>query len=63
MMLTGDHNSSAWKVANVVGINEVYYSFKREDKLAHMKEISRKMMRLLTHRFMLFAICVNPTLC
>lgn len=43
MMLTGDHDSSAWKVANAVGINEVYYSLKPEDKLAHVKEISREM--------------------
>ncbi|CAK9315666.1 unnamed protein product [Citrullus colocynthis] len=43
MMLTGDHDSSAWKVANAVGIKEVYYSLKPEDKLAHVKEISREM--------------------
>lgn len=46
MMLTGDHDSSAWKVANAVGINEVYYSLKPEDKLAHVKEISREMGEL-----------------
>ena len=43
MMLTGDHKSSAWRVANAVGINEVYYSLKPEDKLNHVKRISRDM--------------------
>ncbi|XP_030486040.1 probable cadmium/zinc-transporting ATPase HMA1, chloroplastic isoform X2 [Cannabis sativa] len=41
MMLTGDHKSSAWRVANAVGISEVYCSLKPEDKLSHVKEISR----------------------
>ncbi|KAK8697508.1 hypothetical protein V6N13_113653 [Hibiscus sabdariffa] len=39
MMLTGDHTSSAWRVANAVGINEVYSSLKPEDKLKHVKKI------------------------
>lgn len=43
MMLTGDHKSSAWRVANAVGINEVHCSLKPEDKLSHVKEISRDM--------------------
>ncbi|XVF61254.1 hypothetical protein PTKIN_Ptkin08bG0115500 [Pterospermum kingtungense] len=43
MMLTGDHKSSAWRVANAVGINEVYCSLKPEDKLNHVKRISRDM--------------------
>ncbi|XP_021907905.1 probable cadmium/zinc-transporting ATPase HMA1, chloroplastic [Carica papaya] len=43
MMLTGDHESSAWRVANAVGINEVYCSLKPEDKLNHVKSISRDM--------------------
>ncbi|XP_031253627.1 probable cadmium/zinc-transporting ATPase HMA1, chloroplastic [Pistacia vera] len=43
MMLTGDHASSAWRVANSVGINEVYCSLKPEDKLNHVKSISRDM--------------------
>ncbi|KAK6237700.1 hypothetical protein QUC31_003169 [Theobroma cacao] len=42
MMLTGDHKSSAWRVANAVGINEVYCSLKPEDKLNHVKRISRE---------------------
>ena len=46
MMLTGDHKSSAWRVANAVGINEVYYSLKPEDKLNHLKSISRDMGEL-----------------
>ncbi|KAJ7952808.1 heavy metal atpase 1 [Quillaja saponaria] len=41
MMLTGDHESSAWRVANAVGINEVYCSLKPEDKLSHVKGVSR----------------------
>ncbi|BBH05953.1 heavy metal atpase 1 [Prunus dulcis] len=43
MMLTGDHESSAWRVANAVGINEVYSSLKPEDKLSHVKDVSRDM--------------------
>ncbi|KAL5556924.1 hypothetical protein UlMin_039160 [Ulmus minor] len=43
MMLTGDHKSSAWRVANAVGIKEVYCSLKPEDKLSHVKDISRDM--------------------
>lgn len=45
-MLTGDHESSAWRVANAVGINEVHYSLKPEDKLNHVKSISRDMGEL-----------------
>ncbi|KAF2295361.1 hypothetical protein GH714_032661 [Hevea brasiliensis] len=37
MMLTGDHESSAWRVAKAVGITEVRYSLKPEDKLNHVK--------------------------
>lgn len=40
MMLTGDHESSAWRVANAVGIDEVYFNLKPEDKLNHVKNIS-----------------------
>lgn len=43
MMLTGDHESSAWRVANAVGISEVYCSLKPEDKLSHVKDVSRNM--------------------
>lgn len=42
MMLTGDHESSAWRVAKAVGINEVHFSLKPEDKLSHVKSISRE---------------------
>ncbi|XWS33558.1 hypothetical protein CRYUN_Cryun22dG0093500 [Craigia yunnanensis] len=45
MMLTGDHKSSAWRVAKDVGINDVYCSLKPEDKLNHVKRISRDMKR------------------
>lgn len=41
MMLTGDHESSAWRVANAVGIKEVYCNLKPEDKLNQVKNISR----------------------
>ncbi|CAK9167108.1 unnamed protein product [Ilex paraguariensis] len=41
MMLTGDHESSAWRVANAVGIKEVYCSLKPEDKLYHVTNISK----------------------
>lgn len=41
MMLTGDHESSALRVANAVGIDEVYCNLKPEDKLNHVKTISR----------------------
>ncbi|PKU82222.1 probable cadmium/zinc-transporting ATPase HMA1, chloroplastic [Dendrobium catenatum] len=41
IMLTGDHESSAWRVAKAVGIKEVYSSLKPEDKLNHVKKSSR----------------------
>ncbi|KAK1268499.1 hypothetical protein QJS04_geneDACA006282 [Acorus gramineus] len=41
MILTGDHASSAWRVANAVGIKEVYCDLKPEDKLNKVKSISR----------------------
>ncbi|PIN17737.1 Cation transport ATPase [Handroanthus impetiginosus] len=41
MMLTGDHESSARRVANAVGIKEVHCSLKPEDKLYHVTSISR----------------------
>lgn len=41
MMLTGDHDSSAWRIANAVGISEVYCGLKPEDKLNHVKSISK----------------------
>lgn len=41
MMLTGDHESSARRVANAVGINEFFCALKPEDKLNHVKKISR----------------------
>ncbi|XP_050364118.1 probable cadmium/zinc-transporting ATPase HMA1, chloroplastic [Argentina anserina] len=41
MMLTGDHQSSAWRVAKAVGISEVHCSLKPEDKLSHVKGVSR----------------------
>ncbi|KAJ0983842.1 hypothetical protein J5N97_002198 [Dioscorea zingiberensis] len=42
IMLTGDHESSAKRVAKAVGIDEVHYSLKPEDKLNHVKSISRE---------------------
>ncbi|XP_073149726.1 probable cadmium/zinc-transporting ATPase HMA1, chloroplastic isoform X2 [Henckelia pumila] len=41
MMLTGDHEMSAWRVANAVGIKEVHCSLKPEDKLYHVTSIPR----------------------
>ncbi|XP_052196373.1 probable cadmium/zinc-transporting ATPase HMA1, chloroplastic isoform X2 [Diospyros lotus] len=41
IMLTGDHESSAQRVANAVGINEVHCNLKPEDKLSHVTSISR----------------------
>ena len=55
MMLTGDHESSAWRVANAVGINEVYCSLKPEDKLSHVKGVSRDMGELNDHQSRLIA--------
>lgn len=49
MMLTGDHESSAWRVANAVGINEVHCSLKPEDKLNHVKSISREAGEIFIH--------------
>ncbi|WCJ31276.1 heavy metal atpase 1 [Euphorbia peplus] len=43
MMLTGDHESSAQRVAKAVGITDVHCSLKPEDKLNHVKNISRDM--------------------
>ncbi|KAL2333495.1 hypothetical protein Fmac_014708 [Flemingia macrophylla] len=43
MMLTGDHEYSARRVASAVGINEYYCNLKPEDKLSHVKDISRDM--------------------
>ncbi|KAF1874160.1 hypothetical protein Lal_00041606 [Lupinus albus] len=43
MMLTGDHEPSARRVASAVGINEFYCNLKPEDKLSHVKDISRDM--------------------
>ncbi|KAG9440353.1 hypothetical protein H6P81_020518 [Aristolochia fimbriata] len=42
IMLTGDHESSARRVAKAVGIKEVYCSLKPEDKLNQVKNISRE---------------------
>ncbi|XP_075105883.1 putative cadmium/zinc-transporting ATPase HMA1, chloroplastic isoform X3 [Nicotiana tabacum] len=41
LMLTGDHEASAHRVAKAVGIKEVNCSLKPEDKLFHVTSISR----------------------
>lgn len=40
-MLTGDHELSARRVANAVGIDEIHCSLKPEDKLNHVTSIPR----------------------
>ena len=47
MMLTGDHESSARRVASAVGIGEFHCNLKPEDKLSHVKDISRDTGKLL----------------
>lgn len=47
MMLTGDHKLSARRVAKVLGIEEVYFGLKPEDKLNHVKKVSREKGELL----------------
>ncbi|CAD6335687.1 unnamed protein product [Miscanthus lutarioriparius] len=42
MMLTGDHESSAHRVAKCVCIEEVHFSLKPEDKLNKVKAVSRE---------------------
>ncbi|KAI3669782.1 hypothetical protein L6452_41186 [Arctium lappa] len=41
MMLTGDHELSARRVANAVGIDEIHCGLKPEDKLNHVTSIPR----------------------
>ena len=41
MMLTGDHESSARRVADAVGIEEAFSNLQPGDKLNHIKNISR----------------------
>lgn len=49
IMLTGDHELSAKRVAKAVGIDEVYHSLKPEDKLNHVKSTSRETGDYLVH--------------
>jgi len=53
MMLTGDHEYSARRVASAVGIKEFHCNLKPEDKLRHVKDISRDMGEFLDLRFVL----------
>jgi P-type E1-E2 ATPase len=56
MMLTGDHEYSAKRVATAVGINEFYCNLKPEDKLSHVKDISRDMGEFLDLSFFIFYV-------
>lgn len=42
LMLTGDHESSARRIANDLGIDEYYANLRPEDKLNHVTEIAQK---------------------
>lgn len=42
LMLTGDHELSALRIAKIVGISEVHHCLKPEDKLNRVKTTSRE---------------------
>jgi Cu+-exporting ATPase len=42
IMLTGDHKDSAYRVANEVGIKNIYYNLSPEDKLTHIEELQNQ---------------------
>lgn len=42
IMLTGDHQLSAKKVQDALGLDEVYFELKPEDKLAHIDQFCEK---------------------
>lgn len=54
MMLTGDHESSALRVAKAVCIDEVHCCLKPEDKLNKVKAVSRR-----GSSYLLFYFIVN----
>jgi Cd2+/Zn2+-exporting ATPase len=49
MMLTGDHESSALRVAKAVCIDEVHCCLKPEDKLNKVKAVSREGGRSISY--------------
>jgi len=63
MMLTGDHESSARRVASAVGINEFHCNLKPEDKLSHVKDTSRDMGIFLDKSIFLWIVFCNAYLC
>lgn len=56
LMLTGDHDASAERVARDVGISEVYSGLKPEDKLQKVKSLSGKHLGL--RRLLVYHPCM-----
>ncbi|MCO5591071.1 hypothetical protein L7F22_045048 [Adiantum nelumboides] len=59
LMLTGDHGSSANRVAKAVGIEEVHHGMKPEDKLHCIKRLSRQSGKGLSRGLIMVGDGVN----
>lgn len=59
LMLTGDHASSANRVAKAVGIEEVHFGMKPEDKLHCIKRLSRQSGKGLSRGLIMVGDGVN----
>eukprot|EP00250_Pteridium_aquilinum_P003795 c14080_g1_i1 orf=219-2813(-) len=59
LMLTGDHASSAHRVAKSVGIEEVHFGMKPEDKLNCIKRLSRQSGKGLSRGLIMVGDGVN----